>query len=65
VRVSDVANEFGRDLWLLTLPELRATPRVRAFLDHAAATLTGAERAPLATKPKPKPKSQSKPTRRR
>jgi DNA-binding transcriptional LysR family regulator len=65
VRVSDVATEFGRDLWLLTLPELRTTPRVRAFLDHAAATLTGAERAPLATKPKPKPKSQSKPTRRR
>jgi DNA-binding transcriptional LysR family regulator len=41
VRVSDVASEFGRDLWLLTLPELRTTPRVRAFLDHATATLTG------------------------
>lgn len=43
VRVSEVASEFGRDLWLLTLPELRSTPRVRAFLDHAADALTVAE----------------------
>lgn len=43
VRVSEVAPEFGRDLWLLTLPELRSTPRVRAFLDHAAEMLTVAE----------------------
>lgn len=41
VRVSEVASEFGRDLWLLTLPELRTVPRVRAFLDHAAEALGG------------------------
>jgi DNA-binding transcriptional LysR family regulator len=25
-----------RDLWILTLPELRDAPRVRAFMDHMA-----------------------------
>ncbi len=41
VRVSPIAAEFARGLWLLTLPELRTTPRVRAFLDHAAESLRG------------------------
>lgn len=27
---------FSRDVWLLTLPELRSTLRVRAFMDHMA-----------------------------
>ena len=31
-------TEEARDLWALTLPELRANRRVRAFLDHAYAT---------------------------
>ncbi len=31
--------QFRRDLWLLTLPELRHTNRVRAFLDHMAEAL--------------------------
>ena len=30
----------GRDLWLLTLPELTGTPRVRAFLDHVYGAFT-------------------------
>lgn len=30
-------GEEARDLWALTLPELAANPRVRAFLDHAYA----------------------------
>lgn len=33
-RVGPVATEFGRDVWLLTLPDLRSNTRVRAFLDH-------------------------------
>jgi DNA-binding transcriptional LysR family regulator len=33
-RVGPVEPGFGRDLWLLTLPDLRGTSRVRAFLDH-------------------------------
>lgn len=31
-----------RDLWLLTTPELRHTPRVRAFMDHMAERLRAA-----------------------
>ena len=31
-----------RDLWLLTAPELRHTPRVRAFMDHMAPRLRAA-----------------------
>jgi len=34
VRVGPVERTFSRDVWLLTLPELRTTARVRAFLDH-------------------------------
>ncbi|MBX3232624.1 MAG: LysR family transcriptional regulator [Labilithrix sp.] len=34
VRISPVATELSRDVWLLTLDELRAATRVRAFLDH-------------------------------
>lgn len=39
VRVSDVQEAFTRDLWLLTLPELKGTTRVRALLDHLGAAL--------------------------
>jgi DNA-binding transcriptional LysR family regulator len=31
--------EFGRELWALTLPDLRHTLRVRAFMDHVHAAL--------------------------
>ncbi|MBL8955548.1 MAG: LysR family transcriptional regulator [Myxococcaceae bacterium] len=33
-RIGRVEHDFSRELWLLTLPELRGTTRVRAFLDH-------------------------------
>jgi DNA-binding transcriptional LysR family regulator len=38
-RVGPIEEEFGRDLWLLTLSDLRHTQRVRAFLDHASEAL--------------------------
>lgn len=37
--VSPILKEFTTDLWLLTMPELRQTSRVRAFLDHMAPAL--------------------------
>ncbi len=47
VRVGPVDPYARRDLWVLTLPELRDTPRVRAFTDHVAerlrATLGGVD----------------------
>lgn len=36
-RIGPPHHAFSRDLWLLTLPELRDTSRVRAFMDHVAA----------------------------
>lgn len=36
VRLCEVNPDFGAGLWLLTHPDLRASPRVRAFLDCAA-----------------------------
>ncbi len=39
VCVGDGGPMAARDLWLLTLPELRQTPRVRAFMDHMASEL--------------------------
>ncbi|MEN0066921.1 MAG: LysR family transcriptional regulator [Myxococcota bacterium] len=33
-QIGPVHEEFGRDLWLLTLAELRSNQRVRAFMDH-------------------------------
>ena len=34
VRLSKILEPFARDLWLLTHPDLRNNPRVRAFMDH-------------------------------
>ncbi|MBU3730291.1 MAG: LysR family transcriptional regulator [Beijerinckiaceae bacterium] len=39
VRLSPVDPDFSTGLWLLTHPDLKASPRVRAFLDLAAAEL--------------------------
>lgn len=39
VRVGPVDPFAKRDLWVLTLPELRDTPRIRAFTDHMAERL--------------------------
>jgi DNA-binding transcriptional LysR family regulator len=36
-RVGAVQNAHGRDVWLLTLAELRNSSRVRAFMDHFVA----------------------------
>jgi DNA-binding transcriptional LysR family regulator len=33
-RIGPVQTAYARDVWLLTLPELRTSTRVRAFLDH-------------------------------
>ncbi len=38
-RVGPVEPSFGRDLWLLTLPDLRNTNRIRAFMDHIEQSL--------------------------
>ena len=37
VRIAPVDPSYSRDLWLLTLNELRSTSRVRAFMDHMEA----------------------------
>ena len=37
---------FSRDLWALTLPELRTNSRVRAFMDHVYEGIGGAKAAP-------------------
>ena len=39
VRLSPVDPDFSTGLWLLTHPDLKSSPRVRAFLDLAAAEL--------------------------
>jgi DNA-binding transcriptional LysR family regulator len=39
VRLCEPNADFGTGLWLLTHPDLRASPRIRAFLDCAAAEL--------------------------
>ncbi len=46
-RVGPVHREFGRDLWLLTLSELRHNTRIRAFMDHMEQALR-AHRAAMA-----------------
>lgn len=44
-RIGPVHPEYSRDVWLLTLPDLRSTSRVRAFLDHVDAHARGAAAA--------------------
>jgi len=41
VGVGRVLDEFTRQVWLLTLDDLRHTPRVRAFMDHIAQAIAG------------------------
>ncbi|PRH86811.1 LysR family transcriptional regulator [Labrys okinawensis] len=38
-RIGSVNPEFGADLWLLTHPDLRDAPRIRAFLNFIAAEI--------------------------
>jgi len=54
VRIGPVEEGFGRDLWLLTLPDLRNTNRIRAFMDHVEESMRGN------TKTKTKGKSPAK-----
>lgn len=42
-RIGPIIEDVSRDLWLLTMPDLRASARVRAFMDHAAARITAAD----------------------
>lgn len=49
VRIGPIHPEFTRDVWLLTLQDLRSTRRVRAFLDHFAELTPG--RAPRGGSP--------------
>ncbi|MFK7991113.1 MAG: LysR family transcriptional regulator [Sandaracinaceae bacterium] len=46
-RMRPVEPDFGIDLWVLTHPDLRRAPRVRAFMRHAAACVA-AQSAALA-----------------
>jgi DNA-binding transcriptional LysR family regulator len=39
-RLSEPVSEIGASLWLLTHPDLKASARVRAFMDHAWDALT-------------------------
>jgi DNA-binding transcriptional LysR family regulator len=38
-RIGPIERGFSRDVWLLTLRELRSTRRVRAFIDHVQTSL--------------------------
>ncbi|MBS7538755.1 LysR family transcriptional regulator [Ancylobacter lacus] len=40
VRLGPIEPTFSADLWLLTHPDLRHAPRVRAFLDYVGAEVT-------------------------
>ncbi len=42
VQIGPVLKEFSRDLWLLTLPDLRRNVRVKAFMEHMASALRAA-----------------------
>ncbi|WP_437643999.1 LysR family transcriptional regulator [Sorangium sp. So ce362] len=39
-RIGPIDPAFDRDLWLLTLPELRNVNRIRAFMEHMAEALS-------------------------
>lgn len=49
-RIGPIESAFSRDIWVLTLRELRSTPRVRAFMDHVEECL----------RPKPRQKGEAK-----
>jgi DNA-binding transcriptional LysR family regulator len=45
VRLGARLNDEARDLWVLTLPELRSSSRIRAFMDHVYAAFKPHRRA--------------------
>lgn len=42
-RIGKPTTQFDRDIWLLTLPDLRNTNRIRAFMDHLEDHVRGTE----------------------
>lgn len=42
VRIGPAIDDFDRDLWLLTLPDLRKNVRVKAFMDHMESAIRAA-----------------------
>ena len=40
-RIGQADPSYSRAVWVLTLPELKATSRVRAFIDHLSASTAG------------------------
>lgn len=56
-RIGEPTTQFDRDVWLLTLPDLRNTNRIRAFMDHLEDHVRGTEvgiprvSSPAATSP--------------
>ena len=44
VRISEIDPAHSRDVWLLTLRELRGTSRIRAFMDHVEEQLRSSRR---------------------
>ncbi len=44
VRIGPILDDFSRDLWLLTLPDLRKNIRVRAFMEHVGDAIRTAYR---------------------
>ena len=47
VRIGPVLEDFDRALWLLTLPAMRHTSRVRALLDHVSEALRSDRTRPV------------------
>lgn len=45
-RIGEPVTQFDRGVWLLTLPELRNTNRIRAFMDHMEESIRGCEATP-------------------
>ena len=45
-RIGPVALQYSRDLWLLTLPELRNTSRIHAFMAHMEEQMRGRNQTP-------------------
>ena len=42
-RIGKPTTQFDRDIWLLTLPDLRNTNRIRALMDHLEDHVRGTE----------------------
>jgi DNA-binding transcriptional LysR family regulator len=61
-RIGPVQTAHGHDVWLLTLPELRTSTRVRAFVDHFVAE-TAPSRSRARPRSRPTARSPTRPNR--